>query len=91
MDNTHSRYAEVERYSVPGPDGRLVTVAASPRRDQPPRLGRHVRRDGERLDHLAAHYLDDPTGYWRICDANNTMLPEALTDAHDVDIPAVRA
>jgi hypothetical protein len=72
---------------VPGPDGEAVTVSESPRRSRPPRLGVHIRRDGERLDHLANHYLKDPTGFWRICDANDAMLPDSLTDAPRVDIP----
>jgi hypothetical protein len=33
---------------------------------------------GERLDQLAARHLGDPEQWWRICDANGAMLPEAL-------------
>lgn len=87
MSDQPSRYDEAERYVVPGPDGVSVQVAASPRRERPGRLGVHLRRDGERLDHLAHHYLKDPTGFWRICDVNEAMLPDALTDARRVDIP----
>jgi len=85
-----SRYDDAERYVVPGPDGVPVQVAASPRRDKPARLGVHVRRDGERLDHLSALYLKNPTEFWRICDVNDAMLPDALTDARRVDIPGGR-
>ena len=63
-------------------------MQASPRRYRPARLGVHLRRDGERLDHLAWRYLREPTEFWRICDVNDAMLPEALTDARRVDIPA---
>ena len=85
-----SRYDDVERYVVPGPDGVPVQVAASPRRARPVRLGVHLRRDGERLDHLSAHYLDNSTEFWRICDVNDTMLPDALSDVRRVDIPGNR-
>ncbi len=34
---------------------------------------------GDRLDNLAARHLGDPQQYWRICDGNRTLRPEALT------------
>lgn len=90
MTEQPSRYDGIERYVVPGPDGVPVLVVSSPLREQPVRLGVHLRRDGERLDHLAAHYLGNPTEFWRICDVNDAMLPEALADARRVDIPGSR-
>ncbi len=87
MDAQQSRYSDLGRYVVPGPHGQDVSVAPSPRRDTPPSAGVHLRRDGERLDHLAALYLRNPAAFWRICDANNSVVPEALTDARAVDIP----
>lgn len=85
---TTSRYDRAEEYLVPGPDGEPVRVQSSPRRSRPVRLGFHLRRDGERLDHLAWRYLRAPTAFWLICDANDAMLPDALTDARRVEIPA---
>lgn len=85
---TTSRYDGAEEYLVPGPDGTPVRVQASPRRPRPAPLGVHLRRDGERLDHLAWRYLHAPTEYWRICDANDAIVTEALMDARRVDIPA---
>lgn len=81
------RYDGAPRYIVPGPDGSEVTVAGSPRREPSPVRGTHLRRDGERLDHLAGFYLGDPTAFWRLCDANDAVVPEALTDARSVDVP----
>jgi hypothetical protein len=40
----------------------------------------HSVVQGERLDHLAARYLGDPTQFWRICDANNALRPEELVE-----------
>jgi len=40
----------------------------------------HVVVQGDRLDNLAARYLGDPEQFWRICDANNVLRPEELTD-----------
>ena len=34
---------------------------------------------GDRLDQLAARTLGNPLQFWRICDANNAMLPSDLT------------
>ena len=43
-------------------------------------LQEHVVTQGERLDNIAAQYLGDPEAYWRLCDANNAMRPEELTE-----------
>ena len=37
----------------------------------------------ERLDHLASTYLGDPEQYWRLCDANDTVRPDALVEQLD--------
>jgi hypothetical protein len=42
-------------------------------------LQEHTVTQGERLDNIAAQYLGDPTLFWRLCDANNTMRPDDLT------------
>jgi hypothetical protein len=33
---------------------------------------------GDRLDNLAARYIGDPQQFWRLCDANGAVQPEAL-------------
>jgi len=43
-------------------------------------LQMHTVVRGERLDVVASQYLGDPTLFWRLCDANNAMRPEALTE-----------
>ena len=50
-------------------------------------LGIHLRKQGQRTDHLAYRYLDDPAGFWRICEMNDAMLPETLTEAREIEIP----
>lgn len=52
--------------------------APSPARFQ--LLQEHTVIQGERLDHIAARYFGDPTLFWRVCDANGAMRPEALTE-----------
>jgi hypothetical protein len=73
-----SRYANVAiaRYSFPaGDDGQANTVAYVQRRFIPqardiPVATWHIVRAGERIDHLAAHYLGDVELTWRVADAN---------------------
>lgn len=85
-----SRYRDTETYRVDGgPDGPGRVVLAPPRVEET-LLGLHRRQQGQRLDHLANRYLDDPAGFWRICELNDVMLPEALSERDDVAIPRKR-
>ncbi len=43
-------------------------------------LQEHAVTQGDRLDNLAAHYLDDPEQFWRLCDANRAIRPDELTE-----------
>lgn len=53
-------------------------------------LGEHLRKEGQRLDHLANFYLQNPNGFWRIVELNDAMLlPDALAEADIVKIPTV--
>jgi hypothetical protein len=49
-----------------------------PAPDQFELLSEHAVGEGDRLDLIAARYLDDPEQFWRLCDANNAMRPERL-------------
>jgi hypothetical protein len=82
-----SRYAQVVTFATTDRRGRTVrAVAAAPPFDQA-LLGFHRRRDGQRLDHLAFKYLDDPAGYWRILELANAVLPESLSEEREIPIP----
>jgi hypothetical protein len=87
MFDSKSRYAKAETYVVKDARGRTVTVVAPPPPPDQVLLGIHLLKQGERLDLLAARYLNDPTGFWRIAEENNVMLPEALTEAREIEIP----
>jgi len=41
-------------------------------------LAVHTVTAGERLDHVAARNLGDPTQFWRICDATDALDPADL-------------
>jgi hypothetical protein len=87
MFDPKSRYVTLVTYTVVDGRGRLVTVVPAAEDPHETLLGFHLRREGQRIDHLAFHYLTDPAGYWRICELAGVMLPEALTEARDVPIP----
>lgn len=79
----NSRYHGIPTKPLTQPGGKTV-VHLSRRFVPPPErfnlLQEHVVVEGDRLDNLAARYLGDPDGFWRLADANNGMRPEALTE-----------
>ncbi|PYS73366.1 MAG: hypothetical protein DMF69_04975 [Acidobacteria bacterium] len=87
MFDAKSRYVKAETYVVEDARGRTVLVVAPPPPPDQVLLGIHLLKQGERLDLLAAKYVNDPAGYWRIAEQNDVMLPESLTEAREVEIP----
>ena len=88
--DSKSRYATVPTFVVDDARGRPVeAVPPAPAPVQTLR-GRHLRRQGERADHLAAFYLNDAAGYWRLAELNDAMTAEVLAELRDVQIPVKR-
>lgn len=78
-----SRYASIATASLELPDGTRITYLK--RRFVPPSdrfslLTEHRVKEGERLDQITAFYLGDPEQFWRVCDANDAIDPNELTD-----------
>lgn len=86
-----SRYLGADTYLVPDHRGRTVVVVAVPDAPAQALAGVHVRREGERVDHLAARYLGNAVLWWRIAERNDVMLPSALTEAREIEIPTRRS
>jgi hypothetical protein len=85
MFTATSRYAglDIAETPVSNPDGterlaRYTRRRFLPRLDEQTLVGEHVVAPGERLDHIAARYLTDPTRFWLLCDANPVMRPAEL-------------
>jgi len=81
-----SRYYNIEtvKITVGGDEGPRV-ISYKRRRFVPSgetmtTLGEHTVSQGDRLDNLAARYVGDPEQFWRICDANDVLRPEELTE-----------
>jgi hypothetical protein len=83
-----SRYAKLP--TVLMKDARDRTVEVVPPAPAPVQTlrGTHLRRQGERPDHLATLYLADPAGFWRLGEINDTMTAEVLSELRGVDIPS---
>jgi hypothetical protein len=84
-----SRYARprLTPYDVFDIRGRRVQALPTPEPPVETAVGRHVRREGQPLDQLAASYLADPHAYWRIAEANDAILPDALAEVSVIVIP----
>jgi len=82
-----SRYLKTPTCAVVDHRGRTVTVVGVPPHVEVTIAGWHVRRDGQRSDHLAFKYLDDGAGFWRIAEANDAMQAEWLTELAEIAIP----
>ena len=87
MFDAKSRYVNVPPYLVRDWRGRWVQIAPAAPAPGEALLGVHVLKEGERPDHLAAKYLNDPAGYWRIAERNDVMLAEALAELREIEIP----
>jgi hypothetical protein len=87
MFASNSRYYSLPTYTVTTPDGAQVVVVCSALPNPLMLAGFHRHVLGDRLDLLAARYLNDPTLFWRLCDSNNSPAPDALAAADLVGIP----
>lgn len=85
-----SRYVipPLEQYTVIDERGRLVQVLPMPEQSLEITVGDVVRKQGQRLDHLAAALLNDPHAFWRIVEVNGAFLPDALAELERLAIPS---
>ncbi len=77
-----SRYHTVPTATWTSPAGREIVYLRRrflPGAAQVVVLAEHSVVQGDRLDNVTALYLGDPEQFWRLCDANDAMLPAELT------------
>jgi hypothetical protein len=97
MFEKSSRYYTIEdaEITVTDPDGSPRVIRYKRRRiiplpDPSGAVVEHAVTQGERLDNITTRYLDDPTQYWRVCDANEVMEPEMLEQiGRRIKIPVI--
>jgi hypothetical protein len=85
--SSKSRYAKAATYQARLPDGRTATAVVIPAPRTASAIGFHPRAVGDRLDLLAARYLDEPTGFWRLCNANDSLVAGALEQRELIGVP----
>lgn len=85
-----SRYAKLTTVLMTDARGRTVEVVPPAPAIKQTLKGRHLRRQGERPDHLAALYLSDATGFWRLAEMNDAMTAEVLSELRELSIPNKR-
>ena len=73
-----SRYESTGQFTLDRPDGPKIQTLRLPLPGPPLIRGYYRRLDGQRLDLIANAFLKDATTFWRLCDANNSIVPDTL-------------
>jgi len=82
-----SRYLGQATYTLCLAGGQTVAVVRIPAPRTSSVVGYYPRPASERLDLVAVRFLNAPTGFWQLCDANNAMVAGALGAHSLVGIP----
>jgi hypothetical protein len=83
MFDSTSRYASIEDATIELPDGRTATYKRRrflPHARELQPLGEETVQPGDRIDLVANRTIGDPEQFWRVCDANDAVDPEALIE-----------
>jgi hypothetical protein len=92
MFSTRSRYASVADAVYKEPGGRQINYKLLRITPAASSIQAHTVAQGDRLDLLAFQYYADPEQFWRICDGNNALYPDDLTETVGtrIQIPVVQ-
>jgi hypothetical protein len=82
-----SRYSSNDTYTVQCPNGASITVLQIPLPGPAITQGYYRRIGLQRLDGIANAFLKDATTFWRLCDVNDSVVPDALGARSLVGIP----
>ena len=86
MFTTRSRYAPVADATWQSPDGRTVTYKKLRVTPQTQAIQSQTVAQGDRLDLIAYQHYGDAEQFWRICDGNDALRPDDLTEQAGVRI-----
>src|SRR5688500_1373867 len=78
-----SRYHKIEIVKLITPVQREIVYLRRrvlPRFVAAPIIAEHSVEAGDRLDNVTAKYLGDPEQFWQLCDVNDAMRPDELTE-----------
>ena len=78
-----SRYCNIEIVKLVTPDQREIVYLRRrflPNSSNAVIIAEHSVEEGDRLDNVTARYLGDPEQFWQVCDVNDAMQPDELTE-----------
>lgn len=78
-----SRYYNIEIVNLVTADQRVIVYLRRrflPNSSNAVIIAEHSVEEGDRLDNVTAKYLGDPEQFWQVCDVNDAMRPDELTD-----------
>jgi hypothetical protein len=78
-----NRYHGIDTPTIETPEGKTIAYLRRrflPSPDNFALLQEYVVTQGDRLDNITAKFLGDPEQFWRVCDANNAMRPDEVTE-----------
>lgn len=87
MFSAGDRYLGQATYTFGLAGGQTVAVVRIPAPRTSSVVGYYPRPASERLNLVAARFLNAPTGFWQLCDANNAMVAGALSARSLIGIP----
>jgi hypothetical protein len=79
MFTTHSRYASVADATYQAPAGRAVKYKTLRITPDTKSIQNHTVAQGDRLDLIAYQEYGDAEQFWCICDGNDALRPDDLT------------
>jgi len=80
MFTQRSRYVAVADAVYQGADGRAIKYKVLRITPDTRALQTHTVAEGDRLDLIAFQQFGDPEQFWRICDGNEALRPDDLTE-----------
>ncbi len=84
-----SRYEKTGTFVLTRSEGTMIQSLRLPLPGPALVQGYYRRSDGQRLDLIANAFLKDATAFWRLCDANNAVVPDSLAARDLTGIPLV--
>lgn len=78
-----SRYRNIPVTSIEGNNGETIVYLKRrfvPQADSFSLLQLYTVQEGDRLDNITNQFIGDPERFWQICDANNALQPNELTE-----------
>jgi hypothetical protein len=84
-----SRYESTGTFVLTRQDGTVIQTLRLPLPGPALVQGYYRRSSSQRLDLIANAFLKDATAFWRLCDANNAVVPDSLAVRDLIGIPLV--